>query len=197
MNTIVSAASVASAAAVASPSIGSELPASDHPAHSPFEALWVQYLDSVKTLMAAGEAHAPHSERRDEQMDALPEDCSFDERLELGRRLAADPDFRGTQGAINAAYARQTPIVAAIHAAPATTIFEIGVKLAAMPTLHWYADECDAEDFKDGAIAVLRDIDALLGTDFAGRYEPMYTTCLLGGSAEDDEEDQDGDDAES
>jgi hypothetical protein len=71
----------------------------------------------------------------------------------------------------NAADSAMRETIAAILRSPAEGLFGIGVKLAALP------NDYDAEDCVDAAAAVRRDIDRLIGSNFA---------ALITNSAEED-----------
>lgn len=73
--------------------------------------------------------------------------------------------------AVNAACAAQQPVIDAIRAARARTVFDIGVKLSAISVCDFETRGCDPDELRDTAVAALRDIDALVGTDFASVWE--------------------------
>lgn len=66
------------------------------------------------------------------------------------------------------------PVIAAIQKTEVKTLFGVGVKLASLPVSAGAGDEC----YIESAISVMRDIDRMLGSNFAPRYAEDYTSLL-------------------
>ena len=86
----------------------------------------------------------------------------------------------------NEASSRLNETIEAIRATPAEGLFGLAAKLASLPH-HW-----QAEDVEEGALAVLVDINRILGTDFQ-----MNTGSSLDSVSDDDDDDEAEDDADA
>lgn len=187
MNTVVSVASLASAAAVASPSIS---PSSDHD-DAEIRRLWQGYSEKLAAVEAAQEIYRPLREKADEALDAMVDgDTPFETRRLLRNQTHKEGGVQQAFEAVNAAFDAMSPWIRAIHRHKATTLFGIGAKLAALPTVSLMHIDHQSDDFADAGISLLRDIDALLGTSFAARFAEEPADFLQHWGEPDSDEDE-------
>jgi hypothetical protein len=132
--------------------------------------LWLRYQALQRSLDAAKETHRPFREAADAEIDKLGRGLPLDIWSAAVNKLYAEPNFCRTWRPVQIAWDDLAPVIRSVHRTEAQTLFGVGVKLAALPDT--------GEDFSDAAISVMRDIDRLLGTDFAARYAGEYTTVL-------------------
>lgn len=178
MNTVVSVASLASAAAIPSPSIARIEP------DAQLRQLWTEYLCRYEVADAAyGRARALRAPY-DAEMRALSE-SGAPASGEVHEILWAKHGLEGPWQAYNDAFESLRLVIQQVHATPAETLFGVGVKLSVVP--RHAAEGQDPYDIVDGVMSVLLDIDKLHGADFVRRAEANI-------AAEEDEGDTSDDD---
>jgi hypothetical protein len=183
MNSVVSVASLSSAAAIASPS---SVPGIDD-ADVEIANLWKRYLESMAHIDRTENSVRHVYQERDAALEMLPKGLPWAAHQAAYDALIT-PETEAGFNAMQAAWSTQDEIIRAIHRYPARTPFAFAVKLAAMPRIGLDKDAAD-EDFRDAAIGVMRDIDAMLGTEFAKRHDHLWTDCLVNQGLDDDDDD--------
>jgi hypothetical protein len=192
MNSIVSAAALTSAVAVAeSPALAVPAVAATEISGSDRELrrLWSEYLAIVPALEALEAEYAPARAAFDAEMPPCPVDVRMGDHFEanqwLWRKHGLD-ELSDKRHSIDTAI-RET--IAAILGTRAEGLFGLAVKLSALPVGEY---EEAGYDLVEASALVLEDIDRLLGSNFGARfgeiYDPHY--CNRDFEAEEDEDEE-------
>ena len=161
MNTVVSIASLASAAAVPSPSIAAQAAPDQELRH-----LLATYLAALEQVDRAEEKHQPIRNAYDDEFDRWREQEKREiSSGEMSNLLWEKHNLKETWEPLCEAYRKTRQIIEEIRAVPAETMFGVTVKLLALPKNGLAATE--PEDLWQAIEAAIKDVDRITGAKFA------------------------------
>ena len=135
--------------------------------------LWSEYLVVATACDAAARRYATAHAAYEAEVPPCPDDVLPGDHWRAYKWLRQKHGADQLYDAVSEAFDRTRNVVERIRRTEATTLFDIGVKLAALPPgiSVYEGRSSDGDDYIDAVASVLSDINRLLGTDFVGMEE--------------------------